>query len=238
MHANLKVVVINFTGTVGKTTIAMNLLSPRMNGAPIFAIESINKIAEGIGLDVEKFRGEEFRELLRKVVIQDYAIIDVGASNVEDFMANLESFDSAHEEIDFFIVPVTSGTKEQEETIAMIKSLSAIGIPASKIRVIFNRVQRDVYSEFAMILNFHSAYPIFTLNLKCVIYENVLFDALSINKLSFEGLMADSTDYKTLLKNKEADPEDRAHWSDMFGLKLLCNGVNKKLDVVYDNLFL
>ncbi|MBU4630936.1 plasmid stability protein StbB (plasmid) [Pseudomonas sp. BF61] len=234
----MKVAVVNFTGTVGKTTIAVNLLSPRMNGAPIFAIESINKTAEGIGLDVEKLRGEEFRELLQRIVIQDDAIIDVGASNVEDFMANLESFDSAHEEIDFYIVPVTSGTKEQQETIAMIKSLSAIGIPAEKIRVVFNRVQREVISEFPMVLNFHSAQPIFTLNLKCAIYENELFDALSINNLSFEGLMADTTDYKTLLKNKDADPEDRAQWSDMFGLKLLCNGVNKKLDVVYDNLFL
>ncbi|PYD23842.1 plasmid stability protein StbB, partial [Pseudomonas syringae pv. pisi] len=28
----MKVVIINYTGTVGKTTIAANLLSPRMDG--------------------------------------------------------------------------------------------------------------------------------------------------------------------------------------------------------------
>ncbi len=45
----MKVAVLNYTGTVGKTTIAAHLLSPRMNNAPIFAIETINETAEGLG---------------------------------------------------------------------------------------------------------------------------------------------------------------------------------------------
>lgn len=109
----MKVAVLNYTGTVGKTTVAAHLLSPRMNGAPIYAIESINETAEGIGLDVEKLRGDMFRELLQKVMLADSAIIDVGASNVEDFMVNLEGFEEAHEDIDYYIIPVTSGTKNR-----------------------------------------------------------------------------------------------------------------------------
>ena len=125
----MKVVTINYTGTVGKTTLAANFLSPRMSGAPIYAVESINETAETLGLDVEKLRGNKFRELFKKLMLEDHAIIDVGASNVEDFMANLEGFDEAHEEIDFYMVPVTSGTKEQKETMTLISSLSAIGVP-------------------------------------------------------------------------------------------------------------
>ena len=242
MKTHKKIVVINFTGTVGKTTVAAHLLSPRMNGAPIYAVESINETAEGVGLEVEKLRGDNFRELFKRVVMQDDAIIDVGASNVEDFMTNLEGFEDAHEEIDFYIVPVTSGTKEQKETIAMINSLAALGVPAGKIKVVFNRVIRDVESEFPLIVHYHASTDregagLFTLNLRCAIYETELFDALSINGLSLESLMKDDNDYKSLLKSKEAEPEDRARWSDMYGLKLLCNGVNRKLDVVFDNLF-
>ncbi|RMU49366.1 hypothetical protein ALP29_201202 [Pseudomonas syringae pv. avii] len=31
--------------------------------------------------------------------------------------------------------------------------------------------------------------------------------------------------------------QDRERWSDMYGLKLLAKGVNRKLDVVFDALF-
>lgn len=233
----MKVAVMNYTGTVGKTTVAAHLLSPRMSGAAIFAIESINETAQGLGLDVEKLRGDKFRELLQKIMLQDNAIIDVGASNVEDFMANLEGFEEAHEEIDYYVVPVTSGTKEQKETVAMISSLSAIGIAADKIRIVFNRVERDVQSEFSIIQNFHAMKNSFWLNNRCAIYETELFDALSIHRLSLQGLMSDETDYKSLLKDKTADAGDRARWSDMYGLKLLCKGVSRKLDAVFEELF-
>ena len=38
----MKVAVINFSGNVGKTTIARHLLVPRMAGAELIAVESIN----------------------------------------------------------------------------------------------------------------------------------------------------------------------------------------------------
>jgi len=233
----MKIVVMNYTGTVGKTTVAAHLLAPRMSGAAIFAIESINETAQGLGLDVEKLRGDKFRELLQKIMLEDNAIIDVGASNVEDFMTNLEGFEDAHEEINYYVIPVTSGTKEQKETVAMISSLAAIGIVPDKIRIVFNRVERDVESEFSIIQNFHAMKKSFWLNNRCAIYETELFDALSIHRLSLQGLMSDETDYKTLLKDKTAEASERARWSDMYGLKLLCKGVSRKLDAVFEELF-
>ncbi|PAB30444.1 StbB family protein [Pseudomonas savastanoi] len=233
----MKVVIINYTGTVGKTTIAANLLSPRMDGAPIYAIESINETAENLGLDVEKLRGNKFRELFKRLMLEDNAIIDVGASNVEDFMSNLEGFEEAHEEIDYYIVPVTSGTKEQKETVSMIGSLASMGVPSDKIRVVFNRVKRDVQAEFPIITAYHERASAFRINYQCAIFESELFDALSINRLSMKSLMEDETDYKTLLKDKDASVQDRNRWSDMYGLKLLCKGVNRKLDSVFAELF-
>lgn len=233
----MKVAVLNFTGTVGKTTVAAHLLFPRMPEAQIFAVESINETADGIGLDVEKMRGDMFRELLQRIMLEDSTIIDVGASNVESFMVHLEEFEGAHEEIDFYIVPVTGGTKEQIESVRMIESLAAIGIAPSKIKVLFNRVHRDVEIEFPIIQNFFVKTKMFSLNNKCAIYETELFDALSMRGISLQGLMADDNDYKTLLKDKSANADDRERWSDMYGLKLLCKGVNRKLDVVYEELF-
>lgn len=148
------IAILNYTGTVGKTTLAAHLLAPRMNNAPVYAIESINETADSLGIDVEKMKGNKFRELFRKLMTSDDAIIDVGASNIEEFMNSMIKFDDSHEEIDYFIVPVTSGTKEQKESISMVDALSSIGIPANKIRVIFNRVHSDVSEEFPYITAF------------------------------------------------------------------------------------
>nr|WP_248972613.1 hypothetical protein [Pseudomonas tremae] len=68
-------------------------------------------------------------------------------------------------------------------------------------------------------------------------FESALFDALSIHRISMQTVMDDDTDYKTLLKNKDASAQERDRWSDMFGLKLLCKGVNRKLDRVFAALF-
>ena len=38
----MKVAVINFSGNVGKSTIARHLLTPRIEGAELISIESIN----------------------------------------------------------------------------------------------------------------------------------------------------------------------------------------------------
>jgi hypothetical protein len=135
------------------------------------------------------------------------------------------------------VVPVTSGTKEQKETVSMIGSLASMGVPAEKIRVVFNRVKRDVESEFPIITTYYERVGAFKLNYQCAIFESELFDALSISRLSMQTLMEDDTDYKALLKNKEASAQDRYHWSDMYGLRLLCKGVNRKLDKVFAELF-
>ena len=233
----MKVATLNYTGTVGKTTVAAHLLAPRMNNAPIYAIESINETAEGLGVDVEKMTGDKFRELFKKMMLEDDAVIDIGASNIEDFMNNMIKFDDSHEEFDYFVIPVTSGTKEQKETIQMLQALSSIGIPSDKVRVVFNRVESDVEDEFKFIIAHHKKEKTFTLNTECAIFENEIFDALSVKGLTVDALLADETDYKSLLKNKEASAKDRNNWADMFGLKSLAKGVKRNLDDVYENLF-
>lgn len=226
----MKVVVINYTGTVGKTTVSAHMLAPRMKEALLYAIESINQAADELGVDVEKIRGENFRELFAKLLREDQAIIDVGASNVEAFMQNLESFEQAHEEFDYFVIPVTSGTKEQKETVIMIDSLLALGVPGEKIRILFNRVQRDVKSEFMIVCGYHELQRSFWMDPECAVYESELFDAVSMHHTSIEQLLNDDIDYKKKMKDKDLSTYERAKLADLFGLKLLAKGVSRKLD--------
>jgi len=232
------VTILNWTGTVGKTTLAAHLLAPRMDNAPIYAIESINETAASLGIDVEKMKGNKFRELFKKIMLEDNAIIDVGASNIEEFMSNMVKFDDSHEEIDYFVVPVTNGTKEQKETISMVDALAQIGVPASKIRVVFNRVEADVSEEFPYVLGFCKKEKSFIANPKCAIWETELFDALSVKGLTIDTILNDTTDYKAMIRtNREASEKERNKWADMHGLKALSKSVKRNLDEVYDSLF-
>ncbi|TFW28468.1 StbB family protein [Duganella callida] len=235
----MKVAVLNYTGTVGKTTIAAHLLSPRMNNAPIFAIETINETAGGNGLDVEKIRGDKFRDLFKKLMVIDDAIIDVGASNVEAFLDGMVKFEDSHMEFDSFVIPVTSGSKEQKETISMVSTLSDFGIPAEKIHLIFNRVESDVAEEFGPVLNFVKKSKSCIANPEAAIFENELFDMLSVKKLAIGDVLADETDYKAKARElgKDGDAKQKSHYSDMHIIKALSKSVNRNLDTVFAALF-
>jgi len=226
---------MNYTGTVGKTTVAAHLLAPRMNDAPVFAIETINETAEGLGVDVSKIKGEKFRELFKELLTLDDAIIDVGASNVEEFLDGMARFEDSHLEIDRFIVPVTSGTKEQKETMSMVGTLADFGIPPEKIHILFNRVEADVRDEFGLILNYAKKEKNCTANPDVSIFENEVFDMLAVRQLTISSALADETDYKSKLRElgKEGDAKLKSKYADMHAIKALAKSVNRNLDTVF-----
>src|SRR6478609_8135852 len=75
---HMKIAVINFSGNVGKTTIARHLLLPRIPGAELIAIESINADENHDG---QSLRGRQFGELQEYMQTVDSVIVDIGASN-------------------------------------------------------------------------------------------------------------------------------------------------------------
>ena len=132
----MKVAVINFSGNVGKSTVARHLLSSRLNNAPIIPVETINSD----GSSDEAIKGKQFGELLEALAVLDEAVIDVGASNVEDFINLMKQYKGSHEEFDYFVVPTVSDTKQMRDTISTIDALADIGVSPKKIRMVFNRV--------------------------------------------------------------------------------------------------
>src|ERR1035437_6454266 len=118
-----------------KSTVAGHLLKPRLKDAPIFSIESINQGAEADGLDVEVMKGKKFGQLVNELMPLDDAIVDVGASNVEDFLKYMQQQAGSHEEFDYFVVPLVNEKKAQADSVNTIRALSNLGIGQKKIRV-------------------------------------------------------------------------------------------------------
>ena len=103
----MKIAVINFSGNVGKTTVARHLLLPRIDGAELVAVESLNA-DEGQG---RAMRGRQFGELQEYLQTVDSAVVDIGASNVEELLGVMQRDRGSNEELDGFAVHTEKARK-------------------------------------------------------------------------------------------------------------------------------
>ncbi len=234
----MKVAVINFSGNVGKTTVAGQLLKPRMGDAPIFSIESLNVDGSADGLEVEKMRGKKYGDLVEELMLLDDAIVDVGASNVEEFIKLMQQYDGSHEEFDYFVVPVVKEKKQQADTINTLHALRQLGIPKRKIRVVFNKVEvdDDLVDEFRSIFGYADKEKSFVLNPDAVIHANEVFERLKSVGKSLGDIAADETDYRARLREAK-DGDERDHCVRMVALKRLGVTANKNLDAAFNAIF-
>lgn len=234
-----KIAVVNFSGNTGKTTVSDQLLSPRMD-APRFAIETINAGASDTAAEIERMKGRQFGELQEWLMVETKAVVDVGASNVEDFFKYMGQFAGSQEEFDYFLVPTVSEKKQQADTINTIKTLSALGVPAKRILVVFNKVQiddaDDLPQTFSAVFGFHKLEKKFTLNPDAVIYSNEVFERLRALKKNISEVVQDTTPYREQLKDAKTE-EDKEHAVRMISVQRLAKSAWKNLDDVYAALF-
>lgn len=226
----MKVAVINFSGNVGKSTVAKHLLLPRIAGAEFVSVESINA-DEGDG---ETVRGKQFGALQEQMLMIDAAVIDVGSSNVEDFVKLMRQYQGSHEDVDFFVVPAVKESKQIKDTIATIKTLATMGVPAKKVRVVFNRLETDetVEEAFYPLIAYHDDTKAFTLRPKAAIHFSELFQRLRTYNVTIGELLADPTDYKAKLREaKSAD--EKADAAARISMRRLAGSAQANLDAVF-----
>lgn len=235
----MKVMVTNYCGNVGKTTVVAHLFAPRIPEAKVFSVETINETAADLGIETDKLKGGNFGALFKELIQVDNAIVDVGASNVEDMLGRMAAFSDSHEEIDYFIVPVTSGAKEQKETVKTMRALHGLGIDASRIRVLFNRVDTDPVEEFPAIFGYAAQTNACVANPQAAIYENEVFDMLSTKRTTIAAVLDDRTDYRQMLREKRgnASSYEISHWTDMHAIKSLAKGADRQLNAAFAALF-
>lgn len=137
----MKICVLNLSGNVGKSTLAVHLLAAFAPGSKIISVESINasNVSDVEALDVEELSASRFKEIFREIMLNDDMIVDVGASNVAAFMTEMTRFKSAVGEFDLVLVPTVPADKQQRDTIATIDWLHKLGIDGKKVRVLFNQ---------------------------------------------------------------------------------------------------
>lgn len=228
-NTSAKIAVINFSGNVGKTTISRTLLAPRLN-AEVISIESINSDGD----ESQAVRGKEFGDLIEALSLIKSAVVDVGASNSEDFTNFMHKYQGSHEDFDMYIVPTVGSPKQLKDTISTIGALSNIGVPPSKIKVVFNMVSAgdNVEKVFAPLFNYHAAEHKFTLIPQAVITDNEIYGKLNSFKKSLQEIADDQTDFKALIA-AATDDNEKLKLAKELAIKRLSTGVLKEHDSVF-----
>jgi len=231
----MKIAVISFSGNVGKTTIARRLLAPRLPGARVIAIESINA---GDGED-DVIRGRQFAELQEYLQVVDDVVVDIGASNVEDLLALMRRYRGSHEDFDIFIVPTVPAGKQQRDTMATLAELSRLGIPADKVRVIFNMIEEgtDLERTFDPLLAFLRLTPVARVSLDCRVGVNEIFGRVNGSGADLAAVAADPTDYKAMIA-ATSDSAERLTLAQRLATRRLAIGVVPELDACFAALHL
>lgn len=230
----MKIATISYAGSVGKTTLAKHLLAPRLSGTQIVSVETINK-DDSIK---DPIKGHEYGSLIEILQISDEIIIDVGASNVEEFMKRMASYRGSHEFFDHFVVPTTPDKKQQRDTIATIKALADAGVRPENIVLIMNKNNPDVRLDaaFEMVFRFHADFALFTLNLELVVDENDIYQAIQGSPVTITDLVMDTTDYKAKIRDAKTT-ETKLKYARSNAQKQLAQGVYENHDRVFAAMF-
>lgn len=228
----MKVAVINLSGNTGKTTQAKHLLAPRLGVEPI-SIETINADEGGI-----RVSAKQFDEVQEHLLLNDVAIVDIGASNIEALMKAMQQYKKSHEDFDFFVVPVVKEAKQQKDTIATVEALHSLGVPAKKIRVVFNMVDVDesIEDAFPAIINYADAEKKCVVRKEAVIFHNDVFTRSREVGKTIQELLDDETDYRALVKTAK-DDEEKELLVKMILAKRLAESAQENLDKVFKVLF-
>lgn len=130
----MKFAVLNYSGNVGKTTIARDILKYNLPDFRLISVESVNQD----GQEEVLIKGENGDLLLAEMLLNDQLIIDVGSSNLEGWFNNVLPESDIFRDINLFVIPVAPGKKQQMDTLKTVEKLINSAVDKDKLFFICN----------------------------------------------------------------------------------------------------
>ena len=241
----MRIAVWNMNGNVGKSTFANKVMHPRLaKDAEIIYVESDNtvpgKIVGSKEFEANANDWAELTEYLSANVVGHDIVVDIGSTDSKKVKALFVEFEGSLDEFDLFVVPHSPDGK-QDDTALTIDFLQAKGIPAEKIKLIFNNVPIDSKIEkiFADLFDYHTKSNNFILVKNAVISKTSLFDRLNGSDLTIESILLDDADWQQKIIDahpKKDDPEVKeaiTYYSWMKTNKMLAKRLSTEFDSVF-----
>ena len=229
----MKLAVINFSGNVGKTTVARHLLAPRIPGCHVVAVESINA-DDGQSVTI---RGRQFAQLQEFLQSVDNVVIDIGASNVEELLKLMRRYRDSQEDFDGFVVPTVPARKQQQDTAATLAELARIGVAPERLRLVFNQVDDDspIERAFDTLLAYCATSGVVRPRPAAFISFNEVYALVRGTGQTLAELAADRTDYKAAIA-KASVQSDKLALAHRLATQRLARGVIPELEACFATL--
>ncbi|MGU7843956.1 StbB family protein [Burkholderia sp. AW33-5] len=235
----MSIAIVNCSGNVGKTTVTRELLAPRLPHMSVRQVESINT-DDSAGPKVEVMIAARFDELHEELMRGRDLLVDIGASNVEEYLNRLDSSEGAQEDYTCFIVPVEPESKQMKDTIKTINLLEALGVEADRIRVLLNKVElvkseaREVTlrRHFGQLFDLHERTGKFELNYDALVPKNDVFTRAAAAGRTIHDIATDGVDYKAQLVDAANDAE-KDRLVKLVGLKRKALSIEPLLDLAF-----
>lgn len=228
----MKIAVINVSGNVGKTTVARHLLMPRIPGAEFVAIETLNA-SEG---EARAMRGRQFGELQEYLHTVSNAVVDIGASNVEELLNLMRLYRGSQADFDYFVVPTTPPVKQQQDTVATLVDLAKLGVSPARLKLVFNMAEfgTPIEETFYLVFSFLAQHRICTADPTCCIGTNDIYGRMrQMDPVpTIAALLADTTDYKALIAEAPS-AEEKLNLGHKLSTLRLAQNVNEELDACF-----
>ncbi|MCG5076306.1 StbB family protein [Paraburkholderia silviterrae] len=238
----MNIAIVNCSGNVGKTTVTRELLAPRMPHMSVRQVESINT-DDSAGPRVEVMIAARFDELHGELMLGRALLVDIGASNVEEYLNRLDSSEGAQEDYTCFIVPVEPESKQMKDTMKTINLLADLGVDPKRIRVLLNKVElvkseaREVTLRrlFGQLFELHEHDASFWLNHDALVPKNDVFTLAAAAGRTIHDIATDGVDYKAqLIDAPTASEKDRL--VRLVGLKRKALSIEPLLDQAFNAL--
>lgn len=231
----MKVAVLNFSGNVGKTTVARHLLLPRVEKAELLSVETINADDD----QSDALKGSDFGHLQEWLQTVDSAIVDIGASNIEALLKLMNRYKGSHSDFDVFVVPTVPPIKQQTDTVATLMELKKLGVSGDRIRVLFNQVDGEgesaVSSAFGPVVEYLQTAGDIPFSLAAAIPSNEVFEMVKGTTLTLAEVASPATNWKAkIMDAKEAgDNGEAARMARELSKQRLASGILPDLDAAF-----
>ncbi|EKS9798970.1 hypothetical protein QDD76_004963 [Burkholderia cepacia] len=241
---NISIALVNCSGNVGKTTLTRELFAPRLPGMPVRQIESINADEADLahrGGDVQVMIAGQFDELHEELMQGRAFLVDIGASNVEEYLRRLDEASGLQEDYGFFVVPAVPDRKQLQDTLKTIDLLTDLGVEPERIRVVLNQVvvernetvEVSVGRAFAPLLELHRRGGHFMLDTSAVVPKSDVFSLAAELGTTLHALCRDETDYRAAIA-AATDSGERVRLSRRRILQSKARSISPKLDAVFE----
>ena len=225
----MHIAVLNYSGNVGKSTIARHLLSPRLGHCPVFFVESIN----AGGDKATNVKGRDLRDVLVDMAVLNDAVVDIGSSNIEQAVSQLKNMANSHEDFDFFVIPTVPVKKQQQDTFEICQDLMGLGIKPAKIRLVLNQVPLDVETKkvFQLLMDLLAD---FDFDFETVLHLNDVYPLLG--NMTIDRAIADHMDFKAKIAATN-DVNLKRELATALGISRLAKTAKRELDAAFESMF-